>query len=78
MRNVQKALLNALLTPNEDLKALQDAGNYSKLLALQEEYKLMPLGDVWAEFCVRNGVCPCNTWYSEIEKYEDEVLSKRV
>ena len=78
MRNVQKALLNALLTPNEDLKALQDAGNYSKLFALQEEYKLMPLGDVWAEFCRRNGVCPCNTWYSEIEKYEEEVLSKRV
>ena len=78
MRNVQKALLNALLTPNEDLKALQDAGNYSKLFALQEEYKLMPLGDVWAEFCVRNNVCPCNNWYSEIEKYEAEVLSKRV
>ena len=78
MRNVQKALLNALLTPNEDLKALQDAGNYSKLFALQEEYKLMPLGDVWAEFCRRNNVCPCNNWYSEIEKYEEEVLSKRV
>ena len=78
MRNVQKALLNALLTPNEDLKALQDAGNFSKLFALQEEYKLMPLGDVWAEFCVRNDVCPCNNWYSEIEKYEAEVLSKRV
>ena len=58
-------------------KALQDAGNFSKLLALQEEYKLMPLGDVWAEFCRRNNVCPCNNWYKEIEKYEEEVLSKR-
>ena len=38
----------------------------------------MPLGDVWAEFCRRNNVCPCNNWYKEIEKYEEEVLSKRV
>ena len=25
-----------------------------------------------------DNVCPCNDWYKQIEKYEDEVLSKRV
>jgi L-rhamnose isomerase len=77
MRNVQKALLNALLTPNEDLKKLQDEGNNSKLLMLQEEYKLLPLGDVWNEFCARNNVPACPCWYKEIEEYEKNVLSLR-
>jgi len=77
MRNVQKAILNALLTPNAALKELQDAGNYSKLFALSEEYKLMPLGDVWNEFCARNGVNPCHCWYGEIEEYENTTLALR-
>ena len=77
MRNVQKALLNAMLLPNEELKALQDAGNFSKLLTLQEEYKLLPVGDVWAEFCARNNVPAGACWYNEIEEYEKTVLSAR-
>ena len=74
----QKALLNALLTPNAELKDIQDAGNYTKMLMLQEETKTLPLGDVWAEFCARNGVCGCSCWYNEVMDYEKEVLSKRV
>lgn len=77
MRNVQKAILNALLTPNEDLKKLQDEGNTSKLLLLQEEYKLLPLGDVWNEFCARNNTCGCACWFKEIEDYEKNVLALR-
>jgi L-rhamnose isomerase len=78
MRNVQKALLNALLTPNADIKACQDKGDMTRMLMLQEEVKTLPMGDVWNEFCERNGVCGCSCWYKEIEKYEAEVLSKRV
>ena len=77
MRNVQKAILNALLTPNEDLKKLQDEGDTSRLLLLQEEYKLLPLGDVWNEFCARNNVPGCAVWYKEIQEYEKNVLSLR-
>ena len=36
-RNVQKALLNALLTP--DMTAEQNAGNFTDLLVRQEELK---------------------------------------
>ena len=78
MRNVQKALLNALLTPNAELKDIQDAGNYTKMLMLQEEIKTLPLGDVWMEFCARNNACGCSCWFDEVVKYEEEVLSKRV
>ena len=78
MRNVQKAILNALLTPNAEIKGYQDKGDFTRMLMLQEEIKTLPMGDVWNEFCERNGVCGCSCWFKEIEKYEAEVLSKRV
>ena len=76
-RNAQKALLFALLQPVDALKAMQDKGEFSKLLVCQEELKTMPFGDVWDEYC---GVCkkPLDgEWFSKIEKYEHDVLSKR-
>ena len=78
VRNVQKALLNALLTPNADLKAVQDSGNLTKMFIMQEEIKTLPMGDVWVEFCERNNVCGCSCWFDEVLKYEEDVLSKRV
>jgi len=56
LRNVRKALLNALLLPHDMLKELQDQRDFTRLLALQEELKLLPLGDVWDELCARAGV----------------------
>ena len=38
-RNFQKALLMALVTPNEDLQKLQDEGNFTELMVRQEEKK---------------------------------------
>jgi len=77
-RNAQKALLMALLTPNADLCELQDSNNWTELMVKQEELKTLPFGDIWNEYCVRCGVpTECELW-SEIEKYENEVLSKRV
>lgn len=76
-RNAQKALLFALLQPVDALKAMQDKGEFSKLLVCQEELKTMPFGDVWDEYC---GVCkkPLDgEWFPKVEKYEAEVLSKR-
>ena len=77
LRNVQKAMLNALLTPHSTFKALQDSANTTKLLALQEEMKTYPFADVWNEYCERCGVAVGENWFEEIEKYEAEVLSKR-
>ena len=77
LRNVQKAMLNALLTPHATLRALQDSANTTKLLALQEELKTYPFADVWNEYCARCDVPVGESWFEEIEKYEAEVLSKR-
>lgn len=76
-RNAQKALLFALLQPVDALKAMQDKGEFSKLLVCQEELKTLPFGDVWDEYC---GVCkkPLDgAWFPKVEKYEADVLSKR-
>ena len=42
-----------------------------------EEIKLLPLGDVWEEFCRRCGITADESWFSEVERYEKDVLSKR-
>lgn len=76
-RNLQKALLFALLQPNEALKKLQDAGNFTKLMVMQEELKTMPFGDIWNEYCRSCGKPQDGQWFPEIERYETEVLSKR-
>ena len=77
-RNVQKALLMALLTPNEQLKALQDGDRFTELMVRQEELKTLPFGEVWDEYCRRNGVPVDGVWFEEVKKYEQNVLSKRI
>ncbi len=77
-RNVQKALLFALLQPNARLAQLQDAGKWSELMVAQEELKTMPFGEIWDEYCARCGKPQDGQWFPMIQKYEDEVLSKRV
>jgi len=75
LRNLSKALLFALLQPNEKLQALQNEHNTTELQVLQEELKTAPLGDVWEEYLSRQGLS--NSYIDEVKKYEAEVLSKR-
>ena len=77
MRNMQKELLKAMLTPWKELKALQDAGEFTAQLVLQEEYKNYPADEVWTEFCKRNGVVADESWLKAVQKYEKDVLLKR-
>ncbi len=76
-RNLQKALLFALLQPNGELKALQDSDNWTKLMVAQEELKTAPFGDIWAEYCRRCAVPADGEWFDTVRKYEVDVLGKR-
>ena len=78
MRNMQKALLGALLLPNEKMAQLQNDREFSELLMLSEEMKLYPVGDVWNYFCETNAVSQKEDWFAELKKYEKEVLRKRM
>ena len=77
-RNFQKALLFALLQPNAELKKLQDEGDFTRLMVLQEELKTAPIGEVWDEYCNRCNVPADGNWFAEVEKYEKQVLEARI
>ena len=77
-RNLQKSLLFGLLEPSAQLKKLQDEGNWTKLMVMQEELKTMPFGEIWNEYCRSCGKPEDGCWFPAIEAYEAEVQSKRV
>ena len=76
-RNLQKALLFALLQPHEEMKALQDTGRFSKLMVLQEEMKTLPFGEIWNEYCCLCGKPADGEWFPLVEEYEQKVLVNR-
>ncbi|MFU8848673.1 MAG: L-rhamnose isomerase [Opitutales bacterium] len=76
-RATQKALLLALLSPNDKLKELEQAGDYSGRLALMEDARMLPAGAVWEEFCRRCETPGDLKWLDEARAYEAQVLAKR-
>ena len=77
LRSLRKALLAALLWPHGELKRLQDERKFTRLLAMQEECKLLPVGDVWEELCRRAGMPGGVEWMDKVERYEKRVLAGR-
>ena len=74
-RNVQKALLYALLEPSKAKKELQNKSDFTVLMALGEEEKTLPFGDVWQEYLDRCGLK--NSYIDDIKEYEQKVLVNR-
>lgn len=77
VRNMEKALLKALLTPWDILSKAQDDLDHTKVLALQEEVKTLPWEDVWNEYCFREHCGSEREWYDAMKVYEKEVLLQR-
>ncbi len=76
-RNMIKALLSAMLTPNNKLKELQDNGEFTERLALMEEFKTYPMGDIWNYYCEKNNVPVAESWLNDVKEYEKVELSRR-
>lgn len=76
-RNMQKALLKALLEPADRLKKMEKEFDNGRKMALIEELKMFPLGAVYDRFCEQQGVPPGIDFIPEIDKYEKKVLSLR-
>ena len=76
-RATQKSILRGLLEPVSKLSELELSNRNFQKLALMEEAKAMPFGDVWNMFCLRNNVPAGADFIAEVEKYETEVTSKR-
>jgi len=77
MRAMEKSLLFALLQPNDLLKKLQNTFRDSERMVVAEQFKTMPFGEVWNEYCRRAGVPLEGELWADIKAYEDEVLLKR-
>lgn len=75
-RNMDKALLYALLQPNDTLKKMQDEANFTEQMVLQEEMKTLPYGDVWEEYLRRNNFAGAD-WFEKVRDYERKVLKER-
>lgn len=76
-RATQKSVLRGLLEPVAKLSELELTNRNFQKLALMEEAKAMPFGDVWNMFCLRNNIPAGADFIADIEKYEAEVTSKR-
>ncbi|MCH5245322.1 MAG: L-rhamnose isomerase [Muribaculaceae bacterium] len=76
-RATQKSVLRGLLEPVAQLSEYEISDRNFQKLALMEEGKSMPFGDVWNMFCLRNNVPAGADFIKEIEKYEADVTSKR-
>jgi len=76
-RNMIKSILYALLVPNDYMKELQEKGDFTKRLALYEEFKTYPFGAVWDHYCETMGVPVREEWLNDVEQYEKEVTNKR-
>lgn len=75
VRNVQKALLFALLEPSNSFENMQNNSDFTQLMVVQEELKTAPFGDIWNEYLERENT-PVE-YFAEVKRYEQEVLSKR-
>jgi L-rhamnose isomerase len=76
-RNLRKALLLAMLTPIERIRAAEAAGDYTTRLALLEEARTLPAGAVWDYFCRQQDVPVGEAWLAEVKRYERDVQAKR-
>jgi L-rhamnose isomerase len=76
-RNTLKALLVALLEPQELLKQYELDRDFSSRLALQEELKSMPFSAVWDAYCEKKNVPVGMDFMNTIKDYEKKELFKR-
>ena len=76
-RNMQKALLAALLEPKARLRELESKWDNTSRLALLEEAKMLPFAAVWNYYCLSEDVPLGMDFMAEVKQYERNVLLKR-
>lgn len=75
-RNMQKALLRALLLPQAQLKSAEAEMDFSTRLILSEEAKDLPFGAVWAEFCARADMPVGRALWASLQSYDAQVAGR--
>ena len=78
IRATQKAMLQALLEPTNQLKEFEKQDKRFERMALLEELKALPWSNIYNFFCQQQGVTIGDAYIKEVQNYEKEVTSKRV
>lgn len=76
-RNLQKALLIALLEPKELACNEENSWDFTGRLARLEEFKTLPWGSVWNYYCEQSGMPDDYRFMSVIRSYEKTELMNR-
>ncbi|MHA7885812.1 L-rhamnose isomerase [Roseicyclus sp.] len=76
VRNMQKALLRALLMPWERLRAAEDRLDFTTRLTVTEEVRDLPFGAIWAEFCTRLETPTGLALIGELDAYQASVAAR--
>lgn len=76
-RNMQKALLRAMLQPWNQLRKAEDRLDFTTRLVMTEELKDLPFATIWAEFCARMDVPSGKALISDLDAYQARVAGTR-
>ena len=72
-RNMQKALLRALLMPWDRLRQAETSLDFTTRLMMTEEIKDLPYGAIWSEFCARADVPVGMQLINALDGYQSKV-----
>ncbi len=75
-RNMQKSLLKALLLPVQKLKSAETKLDFTTRFVMTEEFKDLPFGAVWTEFCAQKEVPSGLDLIRELDQYQSSVASR--
>lgn len=75
-RNMQKALLRALLMPLDNLRQSESALDFTARMAITEELKDLPYGIVWKEFCARHEMPVGQELIAGLDDYQQSVVGR--
>lgn len=78
IRATQKAMLQALLEPTDQLVEFEKQDKRFERMAFLEELKALPWSNIYNYFCQKQGVAIGDAYIKEIQEYEEKVTSKRV
>ena len=77
-RALQKSLLLALLQPLETLLEAEEKEDCFSRLALLEEMKTLPFGEVWNHYCRTSGVPEESALRKAVLDYDQSVTRRRI
>ncbi|MCQ2772406.1 MAG: L-rhamnose isomerase [Bacilli bacterium] len=77
VKSTLKAFLRAFLEPVEQLKKIEEEGNYTDRMFITERLKTMNFGAIFDYYCWKQGKPVGLEALDEIHRYEKEILSKR-